>query len=100
MEYKAKTKRQPKRYRRVQVTDLNRKRKGKHHELIQGILKELRGLEAGAALEIPLSEAGGVGLANLRSAVHRASISAGIVIETLSDEEHFYVWKKSKRDVY
>jgi hypothetical protein len=79
----------------VQVTDLDRGRKGKHHELIQGILEELRGLEAGAALAIPLSEASGVELANLRSAVHRASTAAGIVIETLSDEEHFYVWNKA-----
>jgi hypothetical protein len=99
MESKSKSRRQPQRYKRVQVTDLDRGRKGKHHELIQGILEELRGLEAGAALAIPLSEAGGVELANLRSAVHRASTSAGMVIETLSDHEHFYVWRKATHEV-
>jgi len=44
-------------------------------------------------MEIPLSEVGGIGLANLRSAVHRAAISHGLEIETLADEKNFYVWK-------
>lgn len=81
------------RYRRVEVADLDRGRRGKHHELVKGILEELRTAPVGAALEIPLSEVG-VGLANLRSAVHRASASSGITIETLADESNFYVWRK------
>jgi hypothetical protein len=81
-------------YRHVQVADLDRGRRGKHYDLIQGILGELRALKAGSALEIPLNEVGGVGLANLRSAVHRASHSAGIEIETLADAVNFYVWRK------
>jgi hypothetical protein len=32
--------------------------------------------------------------ANLRSAVHRASTSEGLSIETLADEKNFYVWTK------
>jgi hypothetical protein len=96
MEYKPKSKRHAQKYRRVQVTDLDRGRKGKHFDLVQGILEELRALESGSALEIPLAEAGGVGLANLRSAVHRASASAGIEIETLADQDNFYVWKKKE----
>jgi hypothetical protein len=40
-----------------------------------------------------LLEVDGTTLANLRSAVHRASISKGLAIETLSDEENFYIWK-------
>jgi hypothetical protein len=82
-------------YNRVQVADLDRGRKGKHHELVQGILQELQGLASGAALEIPLDNVGGIGLGNLRSAVHRASASAGMEIETLADQRNFYVWKKS-----
>jgi len=30
----------------------------------------------------------------LRLAVHRASTSAGLSIETLADEKNFYVWTK------
>jgi hypothetical protein len=46
------------RYRQVDVADLDRGRRGKHHELVQGILEELRAAPPGAALEIPLSEVG------------------------------------------
>src|ERR1700740_2037717 len=96
MEQKSQSKPQPHKYRRVQVADLDRGRKGKHYDLVRGILQELRSLGTGAALEIPLAEVGGIGLANLRSAVHRASKSDGIEIETLADPTNFYVWKKNK----
>jgi|SRR5215471_5496568 len=82
-------------YRQVKVSALSRRRKGKHHELVIGIIDELRTTPLGAALEIPLAGVGGIGLANLRSAIHRASIAAGITIETLADKNNFYVWKKS-----
>lgn len=82
------------RYKRVQVEALNRGRKGKHHELVSGIIAELRTSPLGAALEIPMADVGGIGLPNLRSAVHRASAAAGIPIGTLADGSYFYVWKK------
>jgi hypothetical protein len=81
-------------YRQVKVSGLNRRRRGKHHELVIGIIDELRTAPLGAALEIPLEQVGKIGLANLRSAVHRASTSAGLAIETLADQKNFYVWKK------
>jgi len=81
-------------YRRVEVAGLRKGRRGKHHELIQGILRELDLLSAGSAMEIPLSDVGGIGLANLRSAVHRAATSHGLAIETLANEKNFYVWKR------
>ena len=80
-------------YRRVQITALDRGRRGKHHDLVQGILAELGLAPAGSALEIPLADVGGIGLANLRSAVHRAATSQGLAIETLADATNFYVWK-------
>jgi hypothetical protein len=80
-------------YRRVQISSLDRGRKGKHHELVQGIMRELESLEVGSALEIPLDEVNGIGLPNLRSAVHRGAASADVAIETLADEKNFYVWK-------
>jgi hypothetical protein len=83
-------------YRRVEVADLDKGRKGKHHDLVQGILRELEMLSEGAAMEIPLADVGGIGLANLRSAVHRASTAQGIEIQTLADDKNFYVWKAAK----
>jgi hypothetical protein len=80
-------------YRRVEVTALDRGRRGKHHDLVGGILAELEMAQAGSALEIPLADVGGIGLANLRSAVHRAATSQGLAVETLADEKNFYVWK-------
>jgi hypothetical protein len=80
-------------YRRVEVANLDKGRRGKHHELVQGILRELALLSPGSAMEIPLADVGGIGLANLRSAVHRAATSQGIEIQTLADEKNFYVWK-------
>jgi hypothetical protein len=82
-------------YRQVQVDALNKGRRGKHHELVVGIFRELETLSPGSAIEIPL-ESVNIGLTNLRSAVHRASISQGLEIGTLADEKNFYVWKKSE----
>jgi hypothetical protein len=92
-EQKAATKQPALKYRRVELSTLRKGRRGKHHDLVEGILGELAAVQPGSALEIPLASVNGIGLANLRSAVHRASASAGMVIETVADEENFYVWK-------
>ena len=84
------------RYRQIKVASLDRRRRGKHFELVVGIMQELKALAPGSAMEIPLTDVGGIGLANLRSAVHRASTSHGLEIETLADENNFYVWRKKK----
>ena len=92
-EEKPKNQRQMQKYRRVDVANLKRGRRGKHHELVQGIVQELTSLQPGSALESPLAVVGGVGLANLRSAVHRAASSSGLNIETVADDGNFYVWR-------
>jgi len=83
-------------YERVIVADIRRNRRGKHHELVAGIFQDLESLPKGSALKIPLAEVDGTTLANLRSALHRASASRGLGIETLSDGENFYLWKGPK----
>ncbi len=83
----------PAKYRVVDSSLLDRGRQGKHHDLIQGVIKELKAAADGGALEIPLNDVGGIGLANLRSAVHRGASAAGLEIETLADKKNFYVWK-------
>jgi len=94
-EEKSKSSRPVDRYRRVEIASLDRGRRGRHFALVQRILGELKSVEDGLALEIPLADVGGVGLANLRSAVHRGATTAGMAIETLADEKNFYVWKTS-----
>jgi hypothetical protein len=84
-------------YRRVDLASLRKGRRGKHHELVEGILDELQAVQPGSALEIPLNDVNGIGLANLRSAVHRASTSVGLNIETLADQKNLYVWKTPPR---
>jgi hypothetical protein len=91
-EQKTKGQRPPK-YRQVEIAGLKTGRHGKHYDLVKGIVQELATLKPGSALEIPLADVGGVGLANLRSAVHRAAASGGLDIETVADDGKFYVWK-------
>jgi hypothetical protein len=83
-------------YDRVVLANVRRNRRGKHHDLIQGIFQDLETLPVGSAIKIPLSQVDGITLANLRSAVHRASTSRSLEIETLSDEHNFYIWKDAK----
>jgi hypothetical protein len=80
-------------YDRVIVADIRRGRRGKHHDLVEGIFQDLESLPEGEAIKIPLAELDDITLANLRSAVHRASISRGLGTETLSDADSFYIWK-------
>ena len=79
-------------YRRVEVAAIKKGRRGKHHDLVEGILRELKILPPGSAMKIPFADVGGIGLANLRSAVHRAATSEGLPIETLADETNLFVW--------
>jgi hypothetical protein len=83
-------------YDRVVLANLRRRRRGKHHDLLQGVFDDLQTLPSGSAIKIPLAELDGITLANLRSAVHRASASRGLGIETLSDEDNFYIWKAER----
>jgi hypothetical protein len=81
-------------YRQVEIASLDTTRRGKHYDLMQGIVQQLATLSPGSAMEIPLADVGGIGLANLRSAVHRSATAHGLEIETLADDKNFYVWKK------
>lgn len=83
-------------YDRVVLANLRRNRRGKHHDLIQGVFQDLETLPSGSAIKIPLAEVDGITLANLRSAIHRASTSRGLEIETLSDDDNFYIWHGTK----
>ncbi len=78
---------------RVRVKDLPNGRRGKHFDLLSKILEDLTNVPPGSAVKVPLEETGGIGLANLRSAVNRSTRANGLKVETQSDEKYFYVWK-------
>lgn len=79
-------------YKTLRVASLPGGRRGKHHDLTVGIVRELKAAREGMALVIPLANVGGVELGNLRSAVHRAASTDNLEIETQADEENLYVW--------
>lgn len=79
-------------YKSMKVGSLPLGRRGKHYDLTEGIVRELKAVKEGMALIVPLAEVGGVELANLRSAVHRAATADNLEIETQADEKNFYVW--------
>ncbi len=81
-------------YGTVRISELRVGRRGKHHELLAGILKNLQDLPTGSALVVPLDRIGKVSLANLRSAVTRSAKTRGLSLVTYSDEKNFYVWNK------
>ena len=80
-------------YGRVRIKDLPNTRRGKHFDLLNKILGDLSILPSGSAITVPLKDIGDIGLANLRSAVNRATRATGLKVETQSDQEYFYVWK-------
>lgn len=94
MDKKNGSKRMAPKYQRVLISGVKGRRNGKHHDLIAGILEDLETLPVDSAIQIPLAGTDGVTLANLRSALHRATTTKGLGLETSSDRENFYVWKK------
>ncbi len=81
-------------YERVLISGVKGHRRGRHHDLIGGIVEDLETLPSGSAIKVPLDGTNGVTLANLRSALHRAAGVLNLELETSSDNGNFYIWKK------
>jgi hypothetical protein len=87
----------PLKYKRVPSAELKSSRKGRHHDLMAGILNDLATLPIGSAMQIPLNDVGGLSVAKLRAAVIRATAKKGISIESCSDTKNFYIWKSKAK---
>ena len=72
--------------------DVPKGRDGKHKQIIELILSDIRQLDGSSALKIPLAALPD-SKENIRSALTRATRQKGIAIATSSDEENLYVWK-------
>lgn len=72
--------------------DLPHGRKGKHHQLILQVLEDLEQLEDGRAIKVPLGDFEGT-VADIRSAILRATKKKNLKISTSSDDNFFYLWK-------
>ena len=70
-------------------------RKGKHHTMLAQVLDDLQQLADGQAIRMPLAEYPEFAVADLRSAIHRATAKLGLTVATSSDDEYLYVWKPS-----
>ena len=80
-------------YETVRIAGLRKSRKGKHHDLMAGIMGDLRQLRPGFAVSIPLSSTKGVPVLNLRSVIVRTAAKVKMRVATSSDDENFYVWR-------
>jgi hypothetical protein len=66
-------------------------RNGKHKSIVSKILSDLRELEGGRCLKIPLSELPDSKM-NIRSALNRATRKLGKSVATATDERFLYIW--------
>ena len=89
-----KTEKREAKYSTVNVSSVKGRRRGKHHSLVEGVILDLETLPGGQAIKVPLAEINGVTLADLRSAVHRATVAKKLNVETSSDNENLYIWKR------
>lgn len=80
-------------YERVPISELLKGRRGKHDELVKGILRDLSTLPSDEAMRIRLKSVRGISLSNLRSAISRAAKTRKIKIQTYSDSDYLYLWK-------
>ena len=76
---------------KVPLSSLRSGRRGKHHELMQQVLRELTELSSDSALKVPL---GDFSAKDIRSAVFRAAASQNIEISSTSDDNNLYVWRR------
>lgn len=79
------------RFKAIKQLDVPKGRDGKHKQIVTQLLSDIRHLEPGQALKIPLAELPD-SKENIRSALNRATRQRGMDVATSSDAAHLYVW--------
>jgi hypothetical protein len=68
-------------------------RKGKHNSIVAKIIADLERLDLETAILVPLDGMNGEKMANVRSALNRATKQKGLLVSTSTDDKYFYVWR-------
>ena len=68
-------------------------RKGKHNVIVAKILSDLDRVDMETAILVPLGDLRGEKMANVRSALNRATRQKKISVATSADDRYFYVWR-------
>jgi hypothetical protein len=71
--------------------DIPQGRNGKHKDIVDVILRDLKLLKSGAALKLPIADLPDT-KENIRSALNRATRKAGLKVATAADHDFLYVW--------
>jgi len=87
----ASSKAAPMHFKTMIQADVPQGRKGKHHQIVAIILKDLDQLKAGAALKVPLADLA-QSKAKVRSALNRETRKRGLKVSTASDGSFLYIW--------
>ena len=81
----------PMHFKTMNQVDVPQGRNGKHKQIVSTILKDLDQLEGEAAIKVPLTDLAET-VANVRSALNRATRKAGRNVATATDATYLYVW--------
>lgn len=87
----------PMSYKTMPLSDVPHGRKGKHSEIVNKILADLKQVREGTALKVPL-EGLDFSKEKVRSALNRATRKAGKVVATASDDNFLYVWTEKAEE--
>ena len=72
-------------------SDVPKGRDGKHKNIVELLLSDIRQIESGSALKVPLSALPDT-KENIRSALSRAAQQKDLKIATSSNDEYLYIW--------
>ncbi len=78
----------------VSQGDVPHSRKGKHRQIVVDILNDVETVSGGDAVKIPRDQLGS-SVANVRSALNRASKKRDYELGTAADADDLYVWRKA-----
>jgi hypothetical protein len=93
-----KTNDKPMHFTTVPTDEVPQGRRGKHTKVVAEILNDLNRLPEGAALKVPLDGLPDAKIANLRSALNRATKQHRLQVATSTDHDFLYIWsRKPKR---